>query len=127
MLTTWVSTGGRIMTMMAIPRHSLLLPGSSKWTHFVGGISERRPKRLLFLLCSFVVVGVISTREREREGRRKVLLNEEARVVASGVARRRSSIIVLCYIPGTRWRMEGGGSIGKDWINGGTGRSVLIF
>ena len=51
---------------------------------FIGGISERRPKSEAFvLLCSFVFVGIISSREGGREGRREVLLSEAARVAAS--------------------------------------------
>ena len=81
--------------------------------------------RVFFVSCSFVFVGIVSTREGGKEGRKEVLLNEEARV-----ATRISSIIVLCYIPGTRCggrEIEGGGSIGKGWIKGGTGRLISHF
>ena len=43
---------------------------------------------------------------------------------------RRSSNIVLCYIRGTRCggrEMEGGGSIGKGWTKGWTGRLDFLF
>ena len=68
-------------------------------------------------------MGILSTRQGGREGRREVLLNEEARVA-------RRSNILLCYIPGTRCggrEMEGVGSIGKGWIKGGTGRLDFLF
>ena len=55
-----------------------------------------------------------------KEGGRGVL-KEEARVA------RISSNIVLRYIPGGGWEMERGGSMGKGWTAGGTGRLGSLF
>ena len=41
------------------------------------------------------------------------------------VARRRSSNIVLCYIPGTRWRTgDGGRCVGRKRLDGRRDRTV---
>ena len=50
-------------------QHIIALTWVTKKVNLVGEISERRPKsEPLFLLGSFVFVGLISTREAEREG-----------------------------------------------------------
>ena len=57
------------MTMMTILGHSLLLPGSTKLSHFVGGICER-PKSEAFVF--FRLVSLTSSGEGGREeGRRE--------------------------------------------------------
>ena len=84
--------------------------------------------RSLFLLCSFVFAGLISTtQEGGREGRRKVLQTRRRELPLVATI---SSNIVLFYIPGTRCggrEMEGGGSIGKGWKKGETGRLYFLF
>ena len=98
MLATWVSTGethhdddGHTQAFIAfawVIKMKSLSYGES--------LNVVQKVRLLFLICSFLFVGIISTREGGTVVRRELLLNEEARVA------RRSSNIVLCYIPGTR-------------------------
>ena len=105
MLATWVSTGethhdddGHTQAFIAfawVIKMKSLSYGES--------LNVVQKVRLLFLICSFLFVGIISTREGGTVVRRELLLNEEARVA------RRSSNIVLCYIPGTRWRTGDGG------------------
>ena len=93
MLTTWVSTGGTSHDHDGHAQPFIALT----WVIKKGeSLNVVKNVRLLFLLCSFVFVGIISTREGGTVVRRELLLNEEARVA------RRSSNIVLCYIPGTR-------------------------
>ena len=72
------------MTMIAISRHS------STWVIKMKSLSSgesvnivQKKVGLTFLLSSFVFVGITFTSEGRREGRREVLLNEEARVAAS--------------------------------------------
>ena len=81
MLTTWVSTGGTSHDHDGHAQPFIALT----WVIKKGeSLNVVKNVRLLFLLCSFVFVGIISTREGGREERKEVLLlNEEARVAAS--------------------------------------------
>ena len=85
MLTTWVSTGGTHHNDDCHTQAFIALPWVIKMKSFSYGESLNvvQKVKLLFLLLSFVFVGVISIREGGGERRREVLLNEEARVAAS--------------------------------------------
>ena len=79
--------------------------------------------RVLLVFCFFVFVGFSSSGDEGRDGRREALLNQEARVGASYQKK------INCYravatdqVPGGGRDMEGGGSLGKVWVKGRTGR-----
>ena len=76
--------------------------------------------RILVLLGSFVIVGLIST----REGRREEGTCQRRERKLPRVASRRSSTIVLCNIQGTRWRTRDGGIwVDRKGLDGGRDRT----
>ena len=100
-------------------------PHQQNEVSFIDGISERQKSELFVLFGSVVFVGLYLLKKREgRSGRKGATKRAGA---SCRELSRISSIIVLCYVPGTKWRTGDGKSRvnRKGWMAEGTG--LLIF
>ena len=113
-----------MITMMAIPRHSLYLPEVSNEIIFARDISERRPKREGFACVLLFRIRGLFIFWGRRKGWKK-----RGTTKPGGASWRelpeKDKLLSCCatdQVPGGGRDMEGGGSLGKVWVKGRTGR-----
>ena len=113
-----------MITMMAIPRHSLYLPEVSNEIIFARDISERRPKREGFACVLLFRIRGLFIFWGRRKGWKK-----RGTTKPGGASWRelpeKDKLLSCCatdQVPGGGRDMEGGGSLGKVWVKRRTGR-----
>ena len=100
--------------------------GHQKEVNFVGGISERRPKSEPFVYLSlwyswaYIYLG-------RREGWRKGVTQRGGASCRELLEDQVLSCCVINQVSGGGREMEGGGSVGKGWMAGGTRQLGFLF